>query len=96
MVIVEAVIVGFVGSIIGIVFGFAMALGIRSLMSAIGIGISSAPLVLLPRTVIVGMAVGMILTVASALLPARKRWPRGCDWIHRCIRTGAAGSKAAR
>ena len=72
MVIVEAVIVGFVGSLMGIMFGFAMAFGIRGLMSAVGIGISSAPLVLLPRTVIVGMSVGMILTVASALLPARK------------------------
>ncbi|MCL1593022.1 MAG: FtsX-like permease family protein [Actinomycetia bacterium] len=72
MVLVEAFFVGLFGSIVGIVVGFAMALGIRGLMNLVGLGIPSGSLVLLPRTVIVGMAVGLILTMASALLPARK------------------------
>jgi putative ABC transport system permease protein len=72
MVIVEAFFVGLVASMAGIAFGFAMALGIRGLMNAVGFGIPPGSLVLLPRTVIVGMVVGLTLTVLSSLLPARK------------------------
>ena len=72
MVIIEALVVGIVGSVVGIVLGFLLALGIRALMNAVGLGIPESGLVLLPRTVVVGMLVGVILTVASSLLPARK------------------------
>ena len=72
MVLVEAFFVGLFGSIVGIVVGFGMAIGIRGLMNAVGLSIPPGSLVLLPRTVIVGMSVGLILTMASALLPARK------------------------
>ncbi len=72
MVIVESMIVGLIGSIAGIVFGFGMAVAIRGIMNAVGFGVAPGALVLLPRTVIVGLSVGMILTVSSSLLPARK------------------------
>ena len=72
MVIIEALIVGVIGSVVGIAFGALLALGIRALMNAIGLGIPQSTLVLLPRTIIVAMTVGVVLTVASALLPARK------------------------
>jgi putative ABC transport system permease protein len=72
MVVVEALVIGLVGSIAGIAFGFIMAMGIRALMNAVGLGIAAGTLVLLPRTVIVALLVGMILTLASSLLPARK------------------------
>jgi len=72
MVIVEAFFVGLIASIAGVAFGFAMALGIRELMNAVGFGIPPGSLVLLPRTVIVGIVVGLTLTVLSSLLPARK------------------------
>jgi len=72
MVTIEALFIGVVGSIVGIVFGFAMALAIRGLMNAGGFGIPPGSLVLLPRTLIVSMLVGVILTVLSSWLPARK------------------------
>ena len=72
MVLVEALVVGVVGSILGIALGFLLAVGIRALMNAVGFGVGDSALVLLPRTIIVGMAVGVLLTLASALLPARK------------------------
>ncbi|MFV2001013.1 MAG: ABC transporter permease, partial [Acidimicrobiia bacterium] len=72
MVMVEAFFVGLVGSIVGIGVGFVMAVGIRGLMNAVGLSIPPGSLLLLPRTVIVGLAVGLLLTLASALLPARK------------------------
>ncbi|MFV1970181.1 MAG: ABC transporter permease [Acidimicrobiia bacterium] len=72
MVITEALLIGVVGSIAGIAFGFLMALGIRGLMNSLGFGVPPGALVLLPRTIIVSMLVGLILTLLSSLLPARK------------------------
>jgi putative ABC transport system permease protein len=72
MVVVEALIIGLVGSIVGIAFGFVMALGIRALMNSAGFGLPPGSLVLLPRTIIVALLVGMTLTLLSSMLPARK------------------------
>jgi putative ABC transport system permease protein len=72
MVVIEALVIGLVGSIVGIAFGFVMAFGIRALMNAAGLGIPPGSLILLPRTIIVALLVGMILTLLSSLLPARK------------------------
>jgi putative ABC transport system permease protein len=72
MVIVEALIVGLIASAIGIGVGILLALGLKSLFGAIGFGFPQGPLTVLPRTVVVGMLVGVIVTMLSALLPARK------------------------
>jgi len=72
MVVIEALIVGFVASAIGIGVGVLLAIGLGAAMDAFGLNMPEGPLTLLPRTVIVGMAVGLIVTVISALLPARK------------------------
>jgi len=72
MVMLEALVIGLVGSVAGIAFGFGMALSIRGLMNAVGFGLPPGSLILMPRTVIVGLLVGVILTMLSSLLPARK------------------------
>jgi len=72
MVIIEAVITAVVASIVGIAAGVGMTLAIRALMNAVGFGIPPGSLVLLPRTIIVGLVVGVGLTVGSAILPARR------------------------
>ncbi|MEA3501163.1 MAG: FtsX-like permease family protein [Actinomycetota bacterium] len=72
MVVIEALIVGFVASVIGIGVGILLAIGLAAAMNAFGFNMPEGPLTLLPRTVFVGMAVGLIVTVVSALLPARK------------------------
>ena len=72
MVVIEAVIVGFVASVIGIGVGVLLAVGLAAAMNAFGFNMPEGPLTLLPRTVFVGMAVGLVVTVVSALLPARK------------------------
>ncbi|MCJ7781946.1 MAG: ABC transporter permease, partial [Acidimicrobiia bacterium] len=72
LVILEALIVGLIGSIIGIGMGILLAMGLAALMNAAGFNMPDGPLTVLPRTVIVGMAVGLIVTMVSALLPARK------------------------
>jgi putative ABC transport system permease protein len=68
----EALVTGVLGSLIGFVAGFGMAVVLRGLLTAVGISIPSGGLVLLPRTVIVSFAVGITITVASALLPAHR------------------------
>ncbi|MGB9358222.1 MAG: FtsX-like permease family protein [Acidimicrobiia bacterium] len=72
LVIVEALLVGLIGSIIGIGVGVLLAMGLASIMNAAGFNMPDGPLTVLPRTIIVGMLVGLIVTMVSALLPARK------------------------
>jgi putative ABC transport system permease protein len=69
---VEAVILGIVGSLAGFAAGFVMAIGLRGLLVVVGIDIPSSGLVLLPRTVIVSLVVGTAITVVAAVLPARR------------------------
>ena len=72
LVMIEAFITAVVASIIGIGVGVLISLAIRALLNSVGASIPPGDLVLLPRTIIIGMLVGVILTVASAILPARK------------------------
>ncbi len=68
----EALIMGIVGSLVGFGAGFVMAVLLRDLLEAVGIDLPSGGLVLLPRTIVVSFAVGMLITVLSAVLPARR------------------------
>ncbi len=72
LVVLEAIITAVFASIIGIGVGIGISIGIRALMNAVGFGIPPGDLILLPRTIVVGMIVGVGLTVASSILPARK------------------------
>ena len=72
MVVLEALVIGLIGSIVGIAFGYVLALGIRALMNAAGVGLPPGSLVLALRTVVVSLAIGLLLTLVSSLLPARK------------------------
>jgi len=72
MVVVEALVIAVLASIVGVVFGVLLARGLYALLGALGIDIPSGSLSLLPRTVVVGMVVGVTVTLVSALLPARK------------------------
>ena len=71
-VLLEGVAVGLIASIVGLALGVLVALGLTSLLSALGIDLPSGSLVLLPRTVIVSLVVGVGITVVSALVPARR------------------------
>ena len=71
-VILEALIVGLIGSALGIGVGLLIAAGLHALLQAFGIDLPSSGLELQPRTVVVSLVVGTAVTVASAILPARK------------------------
>jgi putative ABC transport system permease protein len=66
----ESVGVGLVGATLGLVVGVAVAYGLQGLFAAIGAEIPTGGLVLLPRTVVVGLLIGVLVTVVAALAPA--------------------------
>ena len=66
----EAVIVGVIASIIGLVAGVFVAAGLKAMLSAFGIDIPAGGIVLLSRTVLVAVTVGTVVTVASAVFPS--------------------------
>lgn len=71
-VLLEAVIVGFVGSTLGLLAGLGLAALLRQLFAQIGLDLSQTPLVFSASTVVVSYVVGMIVTVVAAYLPARR------------------------
>lgn len=68
----EAVVVGLLASVLGILAGLGLAVGLNALLRGFGLEMPSGTLVLAPRTVAVAVAVGLGVTVASSLLPARR------------------------
>ncbi len=68
----EALIVGTIASIVGVFAGIGVATGIKSAMNAGGFGLPDGPLTVEFRTVVIGMVVGIVVTLVSALLPARR------------------------
>ena len=71
-VIVETLVIGFLASVAGILAGLLLAPALRSLLASFGIELPSTGTVIALRTVIVGLAVGMVATLVSGLIPARR------------------------
>ncbi len=68
----EALLVGLAASVIGLGLGVLAAVALKALLRAFGITLPSAPLVFEARTVVVAVAVGVGVTVISAIGPARR------------------------
>ena len=68
----EALIVGLIASILGILLGIATAQGINALFKALGADLPQEGLVLKGRTVVVALLVGTIVTMVASLAPARR------------------------
>jgi putative ABC transport system permease protein len=71
-VIAETLIIGFVASLIGIAGGLLLAPGVAALMKGFGLDLGTTGTVLQARTIIAGLLVGMIATVVSGFVPARR------------------------
>jgi putative ABC transport system permease protein len=72
-VLVESVIVALVASLVGLGLGVLIASGLKALLSTfLGADIPTTGIQFQPRTVIVSLLVGLVVTVLAALLPARK------------------------
>ncbi len=68
----EALLLGVVASAIGIVLGAGVARGLTALMDALGFSLPSTSLQLQSRTIWVSLLVGIVVTVAAAVVPARR------------------------
>ncbi|MCU0278663.1 MAG: FtsX-like permease family protein [Candidatus Nanopelagicales bacterium] len=68
----EAVVLALVASALGIAAGAGFAKGLQALFQAAGAPFPASSLVFEPRTIVVAMLVGLVITVVSALLPARR------------------------
>jgi putative ABC transport system permease protein len=66
----ESVVIGAIGSALGLAFGVVAAKGLQALFALFGSNPPGAGLIIDPRTIIVGIAAGMVATVFSALAPA--------------------------
>ena len=71
-VLVEAFAVGVLASLMGLAAGFGIATGLKALLDALGFGIPAGGLVFAPRTAVVALLAGIVVTLFAALLPARK------------------------
>ncbi len=66
----EALVMGVLASIVGLFAGLGVASGVNALFNAMQIDIPHSGLVLAPRTVVLALAVGIVVTLLSAVVPA--------------------------
>ncbi|MEP7202239.1 MAG: FtsX-like permease family protein [Ilumatobacteraceae bacterium] len=66
----ESVVVGVVGSLLGLVAGIGVSMALKSFLGVLGIDFPSTTLQLLPRTILLTLVLGTLVTVLSAVLPA--------------------------
>jgi putative ABC transport system permease protein len=71
-VLVEAVAIGLIASLIGLAAGVAIAIGLKALLGALGLGLPAGGIVFSARTVVVSLLVGLAVTIVAAVSPARK------------------------
>lgn len=68
----EALIVGILGSILGLLAGIGLAYGLAAVLNSFDLGLPTGRMTVLPRTVLVAFVVGLLVTVVSAYAPARR------------------------
>ena len=68
--ILEATITGLVGSVLGVLAGIGVAAGLNAIFKVFGIDLPNTGTVIATRTVLLAFAVGMLVTLLSAVIPA--------------------------
>ncbi|MEV4421220.1 FtsX-like permease family protein [Patulibacter sp. NPDC049589] len=72
MVAAEALTVGLLGATLGLAAGFVVAPALRALIKAFGADLPTTATVFSGRTIVVGFVVGIAVTAAASILPARR------------------------
>ncbi|GAA5062513.1 putative ABC transport system permease protein [Thermocatellispora tengchongensis] len=67
----ESAVVGLLSSLLGLLAGLGLGAAALAVLSGLEVDIPTGTAELTPRTVIAGLALGMVVTVGAALLPAR-------------------------
>jgi putative ABC transport system permease protein len=71
-VLLEAVVVGLIASMVGLLAGVGVASMLKAMLEGLGIDIPAGDVVVTSKTVIVSLIAGLGVSVASAVFPARK------------------------
>ncbi len=71
-VVIEALVVGVISSVLGVLAGIGIAILLKALLSATGFDIPASGNVILARTFIVSIIVGTVVTMIAAIVPARR------------------------
>jgi putative ABC transport system permease protein len=71
-VVVEALVIGIVSSVVGVIVGIGIAILLKGALNATGFDIPASGTVILARTFVVSIVVGTIITVVAAIVPARR------------------------
>ena len=71
-VLVEAVLLGVVGSVFGVGAGVGLAVGLMKLMGSMGMELSTQDLTVAWTTPVTGLLLGIVVTVLAAYIPARR------------------------
>jgi len=66
----ESFLVGVLASIVGTLVGVGLAFLLRSLLNAIGASLPAGELILQPRTFVVAIGIGVLVTIGSSIVPA--------------------------
>jgi putative ABC transport system permease protein len=69
-VLVESTVIGVIASVVGLFLGLALAKGLFALFQAVGFTLPNSGLLLKPRTIVVALVVGIVVTVVASLRPA--------------------------
>jgi putative ABC transport system permease protein len=69
-VVLESVVVGIIGSIVGLFLGLAIAIGLKQFLEATGFELPSGGIVFTTRTIVVSLAVGTLIALLASLRPA--------------------------
>jgi putative ABC transport system permease protein len=68
--IMEALIIGLVGAVLGVFAGIGFAAGLNAIFKSFGIDLPNTGMVIETRTIVVSLVVGVVVTLAAALAPA--------------------------
>jgi putative ABC transport system permease protein len=68
--VIEALAIGLLGAVLGVIAGPFVALAVRGLFAGAGVGVAGGALTVSARTVVTGLGVGVLVSLLAALLPA--------------------------
>ncbi|UGY91838.1 ABC transporter permease [Streptomyces gobiensis] len=71
-VLIEALLLGILGSVLGVGAGVGIAIGLMKLMGMMGMNLSTSDLTIVWTTPVIGLVLGVLVTVVAAYLPARR------------------------
>jgi len=71
-VLIETFAVGVLASVLGVLVGIALAPALAAMLKAFGIDLGTTGLVISPSTIVIGLVIGVVATMVSGFVPARR------------------------